>query len=263
MNKVFFQLLAFIILFFGIWFLLSRIDFTNAIDFKKLSKTNEEKLGKMVIDYLKKTNENIENDSLKDYLNQIKNRVCVYNDIDTGKIQIYIFQNSDVNAFALPGNNIVVYSGMIGYCKKPEELCSVLAHEIAHLENKHIVKKLSKEVGIAVLVTIAGGDAGAEMLKELVRVVSSTAFDRNMEREADATAVKFLSKAHIDPNNLANLMFRLAQKTDVPNKFEWISTHPSSKDRAAEILKLRKNYSFTVKPLLSDSVWIACQEMVK
>jgi predicted Zn-dependent protease len=263
MNKVFFQLLAFIILFFGTWFLLSRIDFTSAIDIKKINKANEEKIGKMVIDYLKKTNENIENDSLNDCLKQIRNRVCMYNGIDTGKMQIYVFQNSDVNAFALPGNNIVVYSGMISYCKCPEELCSVMAHEIAHIENKHIVKKLSKEIGIAVLITIAGGDAGAEMLKELVRVVSSTAFDRNMEREADATAVEYLSKAHIDPNNLSNLMFRLAQKTDVPDKFEWISTHPSSKDRAAEILKLRKNYSFTVKPLLSDSTWIACQQMVK
>jgi len=263
MNRVLIQLVTFIFLFFATWFLISQINFTGAIDFKKISRDNEERIGKTVIDFLKTTNKTIENDSVSTVINLIKERICAYNEIDTAKIKIYVFDNSDVNAFALPGNNMVIYSGLIEYCDNPEELCSVMAHEIAHLENKHIIKKLSKEIGISVLIAIAGGEAGSKILKELVKVASSTAFDRNMEREADAAAVKYLSNAHVDPENLANLMVRLSKKTDVPENFEWVSTHPSSKERAAEILKLKKKYTLNIKPILSDSAWTSCQKLVK
>jgi predicted Zn-dependent protease len=233
------------------------------VDFKGISKSNEEKLGRKIIEYLKNTNETVDNDSVKKIIEQVKNRICIANKIDTNKITIYIFRNTEVNAFALPGNNMVVYTGIIQFSNKPEELAAVMAHEMAHIENKHLMKKLSKEIGIGVLAALASGNSGSGIIEEVVRVISSTAFDRDMEREADNTAVNYLAKSNIDPENLATLMLRLANKTDVPENIEWISTHPKSKERASEILKLRKTKKFTVKPLLNDSIWSECKQIIK
>jgi beta-barrel assembly-enhancing protease len=262
MNKAFIQILTFLFLFFGTWFLLSKINFTGKIDIQKISKTNEEKIGKKIIEYLQNENETVTNDSVVSIINKIKNRICIYNRIDTSKVKIYIFRNSEINAFALPGNNMVVYTGIIDFCKKPEELGGVMAHEMAHIEYNHIVKKLTKEIGIGLLATIAGSNSGEGMIKEIVRIISSSAFDRDMEREADKAAVNYMAKAHIDPENLATLMLRLSVKTDIPGNLEWINTHPNSKERSSEILKLRLTKKFTVKPLLNDTIWASCQHII-
>ncbi len=263
LNKFLFQFITFLCLFFGTWFLLSKIDFTGKMDFKKLNKSNEDKLGKSIIDYLKKTNRTFESDSAIKIINDIKDRICKANKIDTSKIKIYIFYNEDVNAFTLPGNNIAIYTGIIKFCKNPEELGSVMAHEIGHVEHRHLVKKLSKEVGISILATLAGGNSSGEILREVVQTISSTAFDREMEREADSSAVRYLAKANIDPVHFADLLFRLSKKSDIPENFEWVSTHPNTKDRTAEILNLRKKEKFKIMPLMPDSTWEYVKNKVK
>ena len=130
-----------------------------------------------------------------------------------------------------------------------------MAHEMAHIEHNHIIKKLSKEVGLSLLITIAGGNNSAEILKEITKTITSTAFDRDMERDADATGVQYLAKANIDPSNFANLLFRMSKKSDVPKNLEWISTHPNTKDRTSEILKLSRKYRFKSLPVVDSSSW--------
>lgn len=262
MKKFLIQFCTFLILFFGTWVLLSRIPFTNAVDFKKFSKHNEHKLGEKFIDFLKKTNTEITSDSAVTKVKFINNRICLANQIDTNTIQIFIFKNPEINAFAIPGNMLIIYSGLIEFCKTPEELAAVMAHEMAHIEKKHVVKKLSKEIGIGMLTTLAGGNSGSEIIKETIKRISSTAFDRTMEKEADFTAVRYLVKSHIDPEQFANMMFRLSSKTDVPESMQWLNTHPNSKERASDILLQRKNFKIQVVPLMDDSRWHQLQHEV-
>lgn len=262
-NKFFFQFITFLCLFFGTWFLLSKIDFTGKIDFKKISKSNEEKLGRSIVDFLKKTNRTVESDSMINIVDSIKNRICSYNNIDTSGIKIHIFYNEEINAFALPGNNIAIYTGIINFCKNPEELSAVIAHETAHVEYKHVIKKLTKEIGIAMLATLAGGNSSGEILGEVVRTISSTAFDREMEREADTSAVRYMIKANIDPVHFADLLFRLSKKSDIPENFEWISNHPNSKERTAEILKLSKQAKYKDIPIIDTASWNYLKKEIK
>lgn len=262
-NKFLFQFITFLCLFFGTWFLLSKVDFTGKINIKKISKSNEHKLGNVVIDFLKKNNRSCESDSAVNIVNNIKDRICKANNLDTSDVRIYIFYNEEVNAFALPGNNMVIYTGIINFCKNPEELSSVMAHEIAHVEHRHMVKKLSKEIGISMLATLAGGNSSNEILREIVQTISSTAFDRDMEREADTAAVRYMAKANIDPVHFADLLFRLSKKSDVPKNFEWVSDHPNTKDRTAEILNLRKKVKYKIVPIMPDSTWEYLEKEIK
>jgi beta-barrel assembly-enhancing protease len=262
-NKFLFQFITFLCLFFGAWYFLSKVDFTGKINVKKISKYNEQKLGKIVIDFLKNNNRSVDSDSANKIVNSIKERICKSNKLDTSDVRIYIFYGTDINAFALPGNNMVIYTGLINFCKNPEELSSVMAHEIAHIEHRHIVKKLSKEIGISMLATLAGGNSSNEILREVVQTISSTAFDRDMEREADTTAVRYMANTGIDPVHFADLLFRLSKKSDVPKNFEWISTHPNTKERTAEILDLRKKSKFKIVPLMPDAQWKYLKEEIK
>jgi beta-barrel assembly-enhancing protease len=158
---------------------------------------------------------------------------------------------------------MVVYTGIIEFCKTPEELTSVMAHEMAHIEGMHVSKKMTKEIGLSLLTSIASGDAGNAILRDVIKTLSSTAFDRDMERNADSVAVRYLAKSNIDPEHFADMLYRLSKKTDVPEVLEWVSTHPDTKERTAEILKLRKKYKFQSKPLLSDEAWKEIQQKVK
>lgn len=263
MRKFLLQFVTFLCLFFGVWFLLSRINFTGSVDFKKISKSNEEKIGNSILDFLKKTNETVESDSIIQVVNLMKNRLCKYNKLDSTQIAIYVFANDDANAFALPGNNMVIYTGIMELCKTPEELCAVMAHEMVHIEHRHMIKKLTKEVGVSLLVTLASGESNAEILKGITKTITSSAFDRDLERDADETAVQYLAKANIDPEHFANILFRLSQKADVSKNLEWISSHPNTNDRTADILKLRRKASYKIVPLIDSISWSNIREIAK
>jgi predicted Zn-dependent protease len=156
---------------------------------------------------------------------------------------------------------MVVYTGLLEYAKNAEEVAGVMAHEIGHMEKNHVMKKLVKEIGMEMLFTIAAGDAGNDISRETAKVLSSTAFDRKHEREADAFAVETLANANIDPQHLSNFFFRLARKDNLPEELAWISTHPDTKERSAEIIKQKKEYTYTSKPILGTP-WESVQQLV-
>jgi len=256
MKKIIIQFLILAIAFFGLWFALSQFHFTGYFKVKSLSRSTEEKLGNVMIDYLNKTEQQVDSDSVLTILKRIEGRICRYNNIDSSAIKLYVFRNKEVNAFALPGKKLILYSGIIGDSQNPEELSSVVAHEIAHMKHRHVIKKLTKEFGISMLMVLASSDAGTQIVKELLKVISSTSFDREMEREADSSATGYLIRAHIDPRHFSDFLFRISrEKTGIPENFEWINTHPDTKERIAAIIKLRRNHVIQSLPVLSDADW--------
>jgi beta-barrel assembly-enhancing protease len=93
--------------------------------------------------------------------------LCKANTIERDSLKVHIVEKDEVNAFALPNNHLVVYTGLITDCKKQEALQGVLGHEIAHIEKNHVMKKLSKEVGLSVLLSATTGGKGGRNLKKV------------------------------------------------------------------------------------------------
>lgn len=255
-DKILYQLGVSLILFFGLWFLLSQINYTKHVDFNRIGEENEKKLGDLIYNTITQGSDPVESDSVKLLIDRIKKRICLPNDIDPEKIRIEVVMKDEINAFALPGDRVVVFSGIIHKCKNPEELAGVLCHEIAHLENDHVMQKLTKEVGLSMLMVVAGGNSGQEILNETVRLVSSTAFDRKLEREADESAARYMANSEIDPEHFANLLFRFAlEVADTPDQFRWISTHPDPKERASGVLKIRSEENLHTSELAGEEEW--------
>lgn len=256
MNKFLSQLAIVLIVFFSVWFLLSRINYTGNVNFKRIGKSTERKLGNLTLRAIKKDDKELESDSVLLLINDIKKRICISNNFNPEEIKVHVLCNKVINAFSLPDNHLVVYTGLINYCQNPEELSAVMAHEIAHIENKHVMKKLTEEVGLTVLITISGGGSSPGIIQQILKLITSTAYDRKKESEADADAVHYLSKANIDPEHFADFLLRLSQeKEDVSLKLDWVSTHPNSKERAGEILKLRQKENYKIVPLFSNETW--------
>ena len=263
LNKTILQGFLILIVFFGLWFGLSKVDFVGFFQIQKHSTSAENKIGDLIWDQIQETEDVITKDSLVKTLDSLIVPICKANGIERDSLKIHIIKNGEVNAFALPNNHLVVYTGLLLDCKEQEAVQGVLGHEIAHIENNHVMKKLSKEVGLSVLIAAASGGKGGEMLQQIFKTLSSTAYDRTLEKEADMESVKYLLKANINPEPMADFMYELAQKEEIPSGLSWISTHPESEERAKYILDYLKGKKYQKKQTLTEQNWKAFQEQIK
>jgi len=223
---------------------------------EQTSRKTEEKLGDLLWKIIKNTSEEKDSATATSSIDTLLNRICKANEIDRGHIKLHLINKPEINAITLPDNHLVIYSGLIAECENEAELCGVISHEIAHMQKKHVMKKLVKELGLTVLISVSAGKGGTEIIKKVLKQLSSSAYDRNLETEADMTGVEYLIKAHIDPEPFANLLFRFADKLpNLPDELNWLNTHPDSEERAKKIILSLKNKDLIKEPILKGDSW--------
>lgn len=254
------------ILFYGLvaatWFGLSQIDFVGFFQIEKKSDIAEEKIGDILWESIEESEDVIYDDSIVSGLDSLINPLCKANDIERDSLKVHIVDKDEVNAFAMPNNHLVVYTGLIEASKKQEALIGVLGHEIAHLEHNHVMKKLSKEIGVSVITNVITGGKASQM-SEIMHTITSSAYDRSLEKEADLQSVKYLLKAEIDPRPFADFMYELSTTTgDIESFTFWMASHPESKDRAKYILNYLKGRKIKTKQLLTKENWTKLQEQI-
>lgn len=260
MKKSLLELLILIAIFFGGWFALYQVDWMTLLRVEKAATTTEEKLGKLLKETIEKTETIINEKKIKAPIDSLLKHICRENYIDEDGIKLWIVQRDEINAYAMPDRNLVIYTGLLSACENEAELSGVICHEIAHMEKNHVMKKLMKEIGLSMLVSITTGNSKAGSVREVAKLLSSTAYDRGLEREADALAVEMLVEAGIDAEPLANFMFRLAQTTNyLPKELYWVSTHPDSEERAIAILDMAKNWKYEKTSVLDSVQWSSLQ----
>jgi predicted Zn-dependent protease len=267
MKKLLIQGLVLILLFLSTWFLLQQVNWMSVFRVEKVTEKTEQKLGDLFWDFFKKADKENKNQFIINSIDSLVNRICVSNQMNRKQIQFHILDKDEMNAFALPNGRLVIYSGLILEADNQEELCGVICHEMAHIELNHVMKKLIKEVGLSVLIQMTTGGSGADMIKETAKILSSTAFDRGLEKEADMKAVEYLIKANIDPEPFANFLYKLSDSENGIIKYlSWISTHPESKERAEYIIELCKDRASGLtktEHVLTQETWDRMKENLK
>jgi predicted Zn-dependent protease len=234
MKKILFQGLVLLLVLAGGIYLLTRVDWMGLLRIDKATEKVEQQLGDLI--WSQQGMDELPKDSNYKRVDRIIRRLCAANEIDVKRVKLHIVENGEVNAFALPDYHMVMYSGLLKNVKNDGELAGVLGHELAHMELSHVMKKLGKEVGLSVLISITTGELGGDAIKEVIGMLSSSAYDRKLEKDADAQAVKYLRKAGIDHDDFANFLDRLGQEeAGVPKELSWLSTHPDSRERAKYI----------------------------
>jgi predicted Zn-dependent protease len=236
MKKLIIQLLGLVAVFMLVWFGLSQIQWMQILKVEETKMKWEDKLGNLYWDFFKHNEKESTDTLLIQKIDSMVTRICTHNHIDHQSIKVHILENSDVNAFVLPGNHIVLLDGLVQYCDTFVQLSGVICHELAHIQLNHISKKLIKEIGLAVLASTTGEKT--VQIAKAAQILSSTAFDRNMEKAADLKAVDYLIAANINPKHFADLMRKMAEKNEekILPSLTWISTHPDPETRATYIM---------------------------
>ena len=256
MKKTILQLIILVAVFFGIYLSLSKIDWMGVFKIEKATNKTEKKLGDAVWDLYQKTEkENKDSKALKS-LDSIVTKICKDNDIDRKKILLHLIEKDEINAFAMPGNHLVVYIGLIKAADNPEEVAGVLSHEIAHIELDHVMKKIVREIGLSTLISITSGNGSGEAIKRITKSLSSLAFDRKLEKDADIKAVDYMVKANVNPNALADFLYKLSEDKGENTRYEtWLSNHPDSRERSEYIVEYAKGKVEKPVPVIDSLQW--------
>ena len=250
-----------IVVFFASWMALSQVNWVDIFEVRQKADALEEKLGELIWKSIESNNDVSDKDELYNPVDSILQKLCSANSVDRSEIKLHIVDSDEVNAFALPDAYMVVFTGLIEETENAEELAGVLAHEMAHIEMNHVMKKLIKEIGLSVLSSMTGG-GGGEVIKEVGKVLSSSAFDRSLEKDADLKAYDYLLNSDIDPEPFANLLYRFADLTSDYMIVSWISTHPNPRERSAYIIESMQGLEMDFEPILADSSWIDLKKAV-
>lgn len=248
------QMLVSLAVFAGVLFAFSRVDWMQVFGLDH--GIIEEKLGEMYWELFSESEVFVDDDTLIAPLDTLFSALCQANGIDRNEVALHLVECEEVNAYACPGNHLVVYTALVAECRSEAELCGILAHELAHIERGHVMQKLVKELGVATLAAMLA-DGGA--LTEVMQVLTSTAYDRTLEAEADDVAVHYLLAAGIDPRSFGDFLLRLSQEEDLPALAEWISTHPDSKKRVQAIYTLAEGegHNSAFRSLMPEDEWEA------
>lgn len=155
--------------------------------------------------------------------------------------QVHVLESDQVNAFALPGGQIAVYTGLLRQADGPDELAGVLAHEIQHVVNRHglrgIYGALRWQIALAVLV----GDTSSlhgQLLGSGV-MLATRAYGREMESEADRKGAELLRECHYPAGGMVKFFKKMeARQGATESALKYLSTHPTSKERIANLQRL-------------------------
>lgn len=252
-RKAIIQGISMLAVFALIWLGFSQIDYMGTFKVNEKTKDLEDEVGDMLWKSIRQTERVIGADSVRKPVEKLFAHLAEANHIDPDDIMLHIIEKDEVNAFAMPGNHMVIYTGLLAECKNEEQLAGVLGHELAHLKKGHVMKKLGKEIGLSVLVSMTSGGAGSEAVKEGLQVLTSSAYDRNLETEADITAIEYMLEADMDPRPMADFLYGMS--VDAPKEAFWISTHPDPEERGKEVLEYLKNERIKSKKVLTDAEW--------
>ncbi len=172
---------------------------------------------------------------------------CIANAITQvvgGSWEVVVFEDGTPNAFALPGNKIGVYSGMLQLVSNQDQLAAVIGHEIGHVLAKHSNERASQEMamsqGMNILQAITMptsplGQLGFGLLGVGAEYGVLKPYGRTQESEADMIGVDLMAKAGFDPRNSVGLWQRMEQATQGKQPVEFMSTHPSHATRIQEL----------------------------
>lgn len=174
------------------------------------------------------------NEDVYRYIRKITNKI-----LNNGKIvnrnnfkwQVKIIDDPEtLNAFATPGGYIYVYTGLIKYLDSEDQLAGVMGHEIAHADQRHSTKQMTKSGAIDLLLSAALGER--EAVKQVVGGIVGLRFSRTHETEADEYSVRYLCGTGYNAAGAAGFFKKIGGASSPP---EFLSTHPNPDNRVQEI----------------------------
>jgi predicted Zn-dependent protease len=173
-------------------------------------------------------------------------------------VRVRAVQAPFVNAFALPGGSVLVTDDLIREAETPDELAAVVAHEVAHIEKRHVMQAVWRSLGVGLLLdaVVGGGTGAGQQAVLLAGQATDLRYGREAELEADARGQTLLVGAGLSSQGMAPFFARMhgeGEDKHLATAAEFVSTHPDSARRAQRA----RAYEKAGAPALTASEWAA------
>jgi predicted Zn-dependent protease len=215
-----------------------------------LTLEDERQIGRMIVRGLRDSDQILEDPEVSEYIQSIGSRLSSQANNGNQRFTFFTVRDNTINAFALPGGFIGVNSGLLLETKNESELAGVLAHEIAHVTQRHIARSLAAQsrsslvstaamlAAILVGAAVGGGDAAMAGMAaaQSLAIQQQISFTRANETEADRVGLGILAHSGFDPNGMPAFFETLSRRAGSSelNIPEMLRSHPVTSTRIAE-----------------------------
>ena len=192
---------------------------------------------------------------LNQYVENLVYRLAEASQLQERELTIILIDSPHLNAFAAPGGVIGINTGLFLYAQTEEEFAGVIAHELAHLSQRHYARgveasqrstlpTLAALFGSIILAAAGAGDAGMAALSSTIAGAQNAqlAFSRTNEQEADRIGILTMVRANMDPRGMATLFERMSKLDGTGPQYEFLRTHPLSRSRLADTRSRAEQY---------------------
>jgi Zn-dependent protease with chaperone function len=179
-------------------------------------------------------------------------------------LTVHVLEHQMVNAFALPGGHVVLFSGLIEAAETPEEVAAVLAHEMGHVAARDPARGALRSAGsIGVLGLVFGDFAGGTVALFLANQLIEASYSQSAETAADVYATDLMVQAGLPPEALGVFFQRLRDLYgDQEGLVQHFSTHPALRDRVQAAAEAgRRSGAQAQSPVLSRREWQALRRI--
>jgi beta-barrel assembly-enhancing protease len=215
----------------------------------EFSPLQERRLGESIMHEIRTDRSYLEDAEATDYINSLGERLVAHSPGSRQAFDFFLVRDGQINAFALPGGFIGVHTGLLLNAQSESEVASVLAHEIAHVTQRHIARMLARQtqdhlaslaaLAVALLASRASSEAAQAAIAfgQAGVIQSQLNFTRDNEREADRVGLQILEGAGFDPRAMVSFFERLQRATRIyeGGAPSYLRTHPLTFERIADV----------------------------
>ena len=211
-----------------------------------ISLDSEYRLGRLYMAQLRRSLPDLQDPLVQDYTEHLIYRVSEYSQLQDRRLEIALISDKNINAFAAPGGIIGVYAGLIHHSETEGQFVSVIAHELAHLSQRHFARNLQRQqdrsISNALIllasIAVAASSSNPEAIVAGQQILTQQAlsYSRTNEQEADRIGFLTMISAGFDPESMPQMFEKLQSLSRLSgaNELEFLRSHPLTKKRISD-----------------------------
>lgn len=212
----------------------------NKGDLNLVSLEDEWRLGEKLAADIEKQMTIVRDRETNDLVTRIGREIVSQTEMANLPWHFYVVQDSQINAFNIPGGRVYVTTGLIAAAEDVAAFSSVMSHEIAHGVSRHATEQLTRSYGLSVVASLLLGNEPAlyeQILANLIGSGTLARYSREAEREADSLGLRYMYRAGYDPAGMVRMFETLLRsRTSQPNRVQqFFATHPPTEDRIRSV----------------------------
>lgn len=213
-----------------------------------ISTQQEYDFGRELLRSIRSQTPRLNDPLIEQYLSSLTYKLAATSELTDHRLDFILIDNTQLNAFAAPGGIVGVNAGLFLFSNNEGQFASVLAHELAHLSQRHYARNVEQArnntfqnmaglLASLVIMATAGGEAGqaALMTSQALSVDNKLRFSRSNEQEADRIGIRNLYNAGFDPDDMGGMFEQMLRTRNTSQRMpEFMSTHPLDENRIAD-----------------------------